>query len=137
MDNDYLKILATVTTAVIGWIVAHYLNTLRDRSLKRKEVITSHLINAYRVLTNDVTKRDLTPERRTKLENVVADIQLFGSIEQIVLAKKLTDDIVANSEFPLDDLINNLKNDLRSQLGLKTVKGNVRWLRFGEIPPIN
>jgi hypothetical protein len=135
MDNDYLKILITVITAVVGWIAAHYFNTLRDRSLKRKEIITSHLINAYRILTNDVTKRDLTQERKLKLENVIADIQLFGSTEQIKLAKKLTDDIIANNDFPLDDLINNLRSDLRCQLGLKAVEGNVRWVRFDDKPP--
>jgi hypothetical protein len=40
-------------------------------------------------------------------------------------------DVVAEGgEFQLDLLINNLRNDLRKELNLEMVSGNVRWLRF-------
>lgn len=132
MIAEYLKILITVLTAGIGWLVVHYFNTKRDRHLKRKEITTAHLINAYRVLTHDITRRNLTFERKQKLESVISDIQLFGSPHQVELMKKLTDDMIANDEFLMDDLINNLRDDLRTQLGLTQINGNVKWFRFDD-----
>jgi hypothetical protein len=52
----------TVLLAVIGWRIGHYYNTKRDKELKRREIATEHLINAYRVLANDVTQREVTFE---------------------------------------------------------------------------
>lgn len=123
--------IITVTIAVLGWIVAHYFNSKRDRSLKRRELITSHLINSYKILTIDITQRKPSLEAALKLESVVAELQLFGSDKQIELAKKLTDDIMSNDEFYMDDLINDLRNELRKELGLSLINDNVRWLRLG------
>ena len=71
-------------------------------------------------------------ERNEKLEAIISDIQLFGSEEQIELVKELVDTVVAGGKFQLDSLTNNLRNDLRKQIGLKPAKGNVKWLRFKE-----
>lgn len=132
MDNEYLKIVITVLTAAFGWFSVHYFNSRRDRSIKRKEIVTAHLINAYRVLTHEITRRNLNKEKGEKLESVISDIQLFGSPDQVELAKKLAEDIISNDEFLMDELINNLKHDLRSQLGLEHIEGNVKWLRLND-----
>lgn len=132
MDNEYLKIVITVLTAAFGWLAVHYFNGRRDRSIKREEIVTAHLINAYRVLTHEITRRNLNREKGEKLESVISDIQLFGSPDQVELAKKLAEDIISNDEFLMDELINNLKHDLRSQLGLEHIEGNVKWLRLND-----
>jgi hypothetical protein len=124
------KIFVTVIIAVLGWIVAHYFNSKRDRTLKRRELVTNHLINAYKILTIDITERAPNLERDLKLESVIAELQLFGSIKQIELTKKLAMDIKNGDYFLMDKLINNLRDDLRTELGLSLVDGNVRWLRF-------
>jgi hypothetical protein len=129
------KILVTIIIAALGWIIVHYFNTKRDRTLKRRELVTSHLINSYKVLTIDITQREANTERDLKLESVIAELQLFGSEEQIRLTKKLVDDIHNKSGFLMDDLINNLRNDLRDELGLSLIQGNVRWLRFDKKNP--
>ncbi|MDB5133028.1 MAG: hypothetical protein JWR02_2777 [Mucilaginibacter sp.] len=125
-----LKILITIAIAVFGWIVAHRLNSIRDRSLKRRELITNHLITAYKILTIDITQREPSLERDLKLESVIAELQLFGSDRQIMLTKKLADDINKLAEFSMDELINDLRNALRVELGLSMIKDNVRWIRF-------
>jgi len=89
MDPDYLKILVAVVSAAIGWIVAHLFTTKRDRQNKKREVTTTHLIEAYRVLTHEINHRTLDEPRKRKLENLLDDVQLFGSLEQIKLAQKL------------------------------------------------
>jgi hypothetical protein len=38
-----LKTLITIILAILGWIIVHRLNTLRDRDLKRREIVTNHL----------------------------------------------------------------------------------------------
>ncbi|WP_306548994.1 hypothetical protein [Desulfobulbus sp.] len=127
---EYFKIVTTIFLAVIGWIVAHYFTSKRDISNKRREISIEHLVNAYRVLTNDVSHRKLNDDRKVALENLLSDIQLFGSVEQVAMAKSLADEVAAGGAFELDPLINSLKNDLRAQLKLEKVQGNVRWLRF-------
>ena len=129
MELEYLKIIITICLAVIGWLIAHSFTAKRDLKNKQRELSTTHLINAYRILTNDVSHRELTDARQEKLENILADIQLFGSKEQVELAKNLAISASAGGQFELDPLINSLRNDLRKALNLPKVENNVQWLR--------
>jgi hypothetical protein len=49
-----------------------------------------------------------------------------------MLAKKLASDITEKDIFYIDDLLNDLRDELRKELDLSPVKGNVKWLRFGK-----
>lgn len=137
IDLEYLKILATVATAAAGWIAVHYFNSRRDKFLKRRDLRIEYLINVYRILTNEISHREGTKERGEKLENILSDIQLFGSKTQVVLAKELATEIAAGQFFELDPLINDLRNDLRKQLKLSKIEGNIKWLRFEDKKPSN
>jgi hypothetical protein len=132
MNIDYLKIVITIFLAVIGWIVGYYFTTRKDINQKRRDISIEHLINAYRILAHELTERPLTDERKAKLELIISDIQLFGSPEQVRLAKELVDAIIhgEGDKFDLDLLINSLRSDLRRHIGLSRIDGNVRWLRF-------
>jgi hypothetical protein len=129
---DIIKFAITALIAVLGWLAGHYFSDKRDRSNKKRELTTKHLINAYSVLTNEVSHRKQTPERQQKPEYIITEIQLFGSAEQVILAKKLANEVAAGREFELDPLINSLRTDLRIQLELEPINGNVTWLRFKE-----
>ena len=130
MELDYLKIVITIALAVVGWLIGHYFTTRRDIENKRRDLVIRHLIEAYRILTNEISQRDQTGERDLKLEILLSDIQLFGTPEQVELAKQLADDIVAGGLFELDDLTNSLRDELRKQLKLASINGNVKWLRI-------
>ena len=130
---DVIKFSITAFIAVIGWLVGHFLSDKRDKSNKKRELTTKHLINAYSVLTNDISHRKPSEERNKKLECIITEIQLFGSIEQVELARMLADEVAAGHEFELDPLINSLRTELRIQLELQPINGNVRWLRFNNI----
>lgn len=132
MEIDYLKIIVTIFLAVVGWVIGHYFTDRRAIKSKRRDIVSEHLINAFRILTNEISHREQTPERRKKLENILSDIQLFGSIDQVTLARRLADEVAAHKVFELDPLINSLRDDLRNELGLKNVSGNIKWLRFNE-----
>ena len=130
LDISLIKIIATISIAVLGWIIGHYFTNRRNRIQKRRDLTIEHLIKAYRILTTEIAHRQETKEGAKKLENILSDIQLFGSLVQVELAKNLIEVVVSGNEFELDPLINSLRNDLRKQLGLKKVEGNVKWLRF-------
>lgn len=130
MELDYIKIIITIALAIIGWLVANNFTTKRDVANKQRELVINHLIQTYRIITNEISHREETPERSLKLENILTDIQLFGSNEQITLAKQLANEVAAGGVFELDPLILSLRNDLRNQLNLSKVTGNVKWLRF-------
>jgi len=130
MDADYLKILVTVLLAVIGWLVGYYFTNKRAIASKRKELVSKYLVSVYRILANEISHRTQTPERDRQLEDLLSDIQIFGSNEQIKLAKSLADQVAAGGTFELDPLINSLRDSLRKELNLSPVSGNIRWLRF-------
>jgi hypothetical protein len=133
MDKNLLEILKfaiPALIAVVGWLIGHYFSSKRDKSGKKRELTLKHLINTYSVLTNEISHRKAKPESELKLEEIITEIQLFGSSEQVSMAKQLAIEVAAKKEFELDPLINSLRNDLRKQLELAPIKGNVTWLRF-------
>jgi hypothetical protein len=130
MAFDYLKIVITIALAVVGWLIAHNFTSRRDVACKRRDISLVHLINAYRILTNDISHRIQTDERTKLLENLLSDIQLFGSVDQVDMARLLASEVATSDEFELDPLINSLRDDLRTQLQLPPIEGNVKWLRF-------
>jgi hypothetical protein len=42
----------------------------------------------------------------------------------------MTDEIVNNKTFDLDPILNDLRDHLRSDLGLESIDGNIRWIRY-------
>ena len=61
---------------------------------------------------------------------LIAELQLFGTKKQIQLTRQLTDDITKGGVFNVDNLLNDLRNQLRRDLDLDFIEDNVRWLRF-------
>ena len=56
---------------------------------------------------------------------------MFGSVEQVKLAKKFVDKMSEGLVADLDPLINSLRKSLRKELSLEPVDGNVTWVRSG------
>ncbi len=133
MDIGYFKICVTTVLAVIGWLIAHHFTAQRTLAVKRRDVTLEHLISAYRILTNEISQRTLDADRSKKLECLLSDIQLFGSKDQVNSAREMIDQVVAKKSFDLDPIINSLRDDLRKQLQLEEVSGNVKWLRYENI----
>lgn len=129
---DYLMKISYIVVAVVGWIVAHYFTGRRDRNNNRRELVTRYLIEAYEVLCCEITQRPATDKRAKLIEDIVAKIQLVGTDTQIQLVHKLCDDICKKEEFSMDELINDMRNDLRINLGLSKVDTNVKWVRMGQ-----
>lgn len=131
MNSDFIQMCITVLLAIAGWIMGYYLTSKSDQHIKRRDFIIEHLSETYRVLT-EVAHCPLE-ENHEKFENILSDIQLFGSIKQIELVRALTEELANKKTTQLDLLIHDLRNDLRKQLKLEPVKGNVIHLRVS--PP--
>lgn len=127
------KLLATllVTSAVtiIGWFAAHELATWRDRINKQREHRIEYLVEAFRRLAKAMHHPRLY-EVAEEVQSAVADIQLFGSKDQIVRVESFVKELSANQEASLDELLTELRNDLREELRLPRVGGLIWWLRI-------
>ncbi|RZV15901.1 hypothetical protein D3M61_01020 [Aliarcobacter butzleri] len=131
MDFEYLKIMLSVIIAVIGWIIAHYFTSKRDVSNKKREIRLNYLIEVYLILTNDLTERgNIDSKKAERIEKIISQVQLLGSKKQVELVKTLADSIGKGEIIEYDTLINSLRDDLRKELELEKIEGNVHWARF-------
>jgi len=126
--NLLLPLLITAIFAIVGWFVAHYLSSNRERARKRHDLRVQYLIEAWRRLENASNRHD--DSRYDDLERAIADIQLFGSREQIELAQRFAEDFVKNGSASLDELLEDLRQDLRKELRLESVPKNIKYLRI-------
>ncbi|MCT7578371.1 hypothetical protein [Aliarcobacter butzleri] len=131
MDFEYLKIVLSVIIAVIGWIIGHYFTSKRDVSNKKREIRLNYLIEVYLILTNDLTERGNIDSKKAEIiEKIISQVQLLGSKKQVELVKTLADSIGKGEIIEYDTLINSLRDDLRKELELEKIEGNVHWARF-------
>ncbi|TFF37941.1 hypothetical protein [Mucilaginibacter psychrotolerans] len=128
--SDIIKTIITVAIAVIGWIAAHYFSSKRDKTLKRREIISKHLIDTYKILAYDIVHREYSEETVRKLELPLVELQLFGTKRQIELAKKLAYDIQKGGTIDINDLVNDLRAELRKELELEPIDENIFLLRY-------
>ncbi len=126
--NLLIPLLITSVITVSGWFLLHRLSQNRDRENKRKDLRTNYLIEAWRRLEHAALRDKF--DHTEYLENPIADIQLFGTKRQIELAQKLADDIANNGTANLDDLLKELRTDLRSELDLEKVPDSIKYLRI-------
>jgi hypothetical protein len=95
----FIQLLATAGIAMLGWIVAHHFNVRRDQQNKRREIRVGYLIEAYRQLEAGTNRGSIDgTEYGRGFESAIADIQLFGTAEQVRLAKQLAIDIAEHKK---------------------------------------
>ena len=102
MKMDQLAPLAiTVLLSSLGWYVAYWTTVRRDRLSKKRDLRIQYLIDAYRRLESVANRTEAVMEG---LEIAVADIQLFGSLEQVRLAREFAVEFAAAGGAGLEDL---------------------------------
>jgi hypothetical protein len=99
----------------------------RDRLAKKRDLRIQYLIDAYRRLESAANRTSAEP---ADLESAVADIQLFGSPEQIVLVRKFSAQFAAESGAGLEDLLESLRVDLRKELDFGASPASIVHLRI-------
>lgn len=130
MDWQAVAVIVAMATFVLSLVFQNW----RDRQNKLRDIRLRYLIDSYQLITTAVNRK---PDEREvvwdSMERVVADIQLFGTEHQIELAQGIANAQVDDSQSGLDSLINELRADLRRELGLSSVDGNVLTLRFDRL----
>jgi hypothetical protein len=127
--NLLLPLVITVVLAVAGWLAAHRLATARERAAKRRETRVSYLIEAYRRFESVCHRPPLGPAEARLLESALADIQLFGTHSQVLLAHEFVHQYSSQHIAGVDRLLADLRNELRSELGLDAGAEDTFFLR--------
>jgi hypothetical protein len=122
------SLMIPLLVAVLGWFIAHRLAAARDRANKRREVQVSFLIDAFRRLGKGVHER--VYDYAADFESAILDIQLFRNESQIEIVQKFVKEFAKEGKASLDVLLSQLRNDLRKELRLPEVEGNLWWLRI-------
>ena len=131
--NLWLPVLITI----IGWFILSQLQSYQDRVNKIRDLKTSYLIESYHKLAM-AANRDSTQfgDYVKDIESAVASIQLFGSEKEIEI---ITTNFSFNNSTPqnplnwkieFDPILNELRNSLRKELNLDSIKKNVYYIRL-------
>ena len=120
-------LLITTTFGILGWFAGHRLSITRDRANKKRDLRLSFLLEAYRRLEAGTSRGSLEgTEFAVSFESAIADIQLLGTPEQVLLAKKLATSIAhRDPQASAGPLLLSLRDELREHLDLKPL---------GEVP---
>lgn len=122
MENiwSFIISLTALLFSFISIFIAHSLSKKRDLINKKKEMRIKYLITAWQLLERASNRQDNS--LIYDLEKAIADIQLFGSLEQIRLSKELVSSFMKTRTADTSELLNELRNDLRKELDLDAVE---------------
>jgi len=126
-----VPLLITTSLAMVGWFVAHWLAAVRDRNNKRREMRLNVLIEAYRALAFSAA-RPYDTQTAPRTESALADVLLLGTAKQVEMALKLMKEFAASQTFDWTPLLVDLRKDLRAELKLDHVEGEIVQIRFVE-----
>lgn len=104
---------------VISWFVANKLAARRERENDRRDYRAKFLIDAWVTLADTANRDDSS--RLPTLEGAIAKIQLLGTAHQIELAQAFSVQMAQESSGSLDELLADLRQNLREELGFEPV----------------
>jgi uncharacterized membrane protein YgcG len=118
-----LSIIASLVVAVILLAVRIFvmqrIQTQRQRENRQETERLKSLVAAYRSLAGSFSPA--TGEHRSQIEEALGDIVLFGSLRQVQLAAQYAVALTQGEAVDYQPLINELRSDLRTQLGLEPI----------------
>ncbi len=120
--------LLAVPVVILGWLVVHQHNLERDLEAKRLDTQVQYLIEAYRRLEKaagrdprgdfiyETCQENL--QHAQDVEGAIGDIQLFGTPQQVELAKGVAASLAGDGRqtVNLTPLLQCLRRDLRQKL---------------------
>jgi len=124
-----VQIIIPALVALVVVALTHLFTRHRDLEKERRQQRIDYLVTAFRALTKAVNHPRLY-EVADELSQAIANIQLFGTPEQVRLAQKFATELGTNKTACMDDLLMQLRDNLRSELGADAVSGRVLWLHI-------
>jgi len=126
----FAQLAATFAVTAVGWWMAYYFSKRRDIENDRPKLRTEYLLEAYRKLQNSSHRVGNEKVYNDALESAISDIQLLGSARQSKLAAQFSLDMAEEGVAYMDDLLLDLRNELRKELNLEPLSNPSRVLRF-------
>lgn len=118
-----LTIIASLVVAVVLLAVRIFvmlrLQQRRQRENRQETERLKSLVAAYRSLAGSFSPA--AAHHRAQMEEALADIVLFGSIRQVELAAQCALSLTRGESVVYQPLIEALRSDLRTQLGLEPI----------------
>lgn len=118
-----LSIIASLVVAVVLLAVRIFvmqrIQQRRQRENRQETERLKSLVVAYRALAGSFSPA--TGDQRHQLEEALADVVLFGTIAQVELAARCATALVRGEDVAYQPLIEALRSDLRTQLGLEAI----------------
>jgi hypothetical protein len=99
----------------------------RQRENRQEAERLKSLIAAYRSLAGSFSPA--AAEHRMQMEEALADVVLFGSLQQVALAARYAQALTLGQTVDYQPLIDSMRADLRAQLGLQQIPLSI------ELPP--
>jgi hypothetical protein len=126
-----LTIMGSLGAAAIAAVLAHRLTSRRDHANRRSDLRVEYLLTAYRQIAN-AAHRELGPDTGDlhALEQGLSDIQLLGSAGQVGMAHDIAKKLGSTGTANVDDLLQSLRDDLRSELQLEPLDGQTIYVRI-------
>jgi uncharacterized membrane protein YgcG len=118
-----LTLIASLVIAVVLLAVRVYVmqrvQTRRQRENRQETERLKSLVAAYRSLAGSFSPA--AQEHSSQIEETLADIVLFGSVAQVELAVACAHAVKRGETVNYQPLIEALRSDLRTQLGLEPI----------------
>jgi hypothetical protein len=133
MDLQHAQVLIPAGVALVVVALTHFFTSARDRANKRREQRISYLIGVFRALCR-ANNHPRLYEVADEVEQAVADIQLFGTPEQVRLVQQFATDLGTKQHAEMNPLLESLRDSLRHEIGAARAKGHIVWLRIGRDP---
>ena len=129
--------IVTIVAAALGWWLVHRLNSSRDRVNSERTMRTTELSKVYSTLVragiagslSHVDSNGNVAWTSSEIEDAVGKIYLYGTAEQITLAKAYVESWSDTQSADGTKLVDSLRNHIRESLGLDQVEGPLKYLR--------
>ena len=121
------SLLITVLLLAMRIFVMQRIQSRRQRENRQETERLKSLVAAYRSLAGSFSP--FLEEHRDQLEETLSDIVLFGSLREVELAAAAARALTAGETLSYQPLIEALRADVRSQLGLDPIPPSI------ELPP--
>ncbi len=136
MGNISIPVLQVFVSAFVALLVVtlgHAFTVRRERQNRRQEQRIDYLISVYRAFCKGNNHPRLH-EVADDIEQAIADVQLFGTPEQVRLVQQFADELAARQEAPLNDILIELRDSLRVELGADPLPRRHVWLKIERNP---
>lgn len=125
------SLVVAVVLLVIRIAVMQRIQTRRQRENRQETERLKFLVAAYRALAGSFTAPAAGDGAVQQLEEALADVVLFGSLEQVELAARAAAELARGGTPDCQPLVEALRADLRTQLGLEPIPPTLALPRSG------